>query len=259
MIKLLGVGNSAPATALPIIERKLGVTTKFVKSGQLLQKPFKTTSLIAILSIGDLVRNLKVLNKSQATVVVFSSPIRLSEIGGITPLDYKPSKEFINGFTLENLDEQLHTVTSAKAQQVTRLNINHLDIMEANIKENSLLAPLMTFIYALPNQYQVVTKRVFADSVINGNSWDALERNLLKELGKSTLTSTQLDELYDLYNSTPCLNLIDGFTEYSNAKLDGRKVSVPKLAELFSFDAYEFKYLISISTIPIKMDKARIG
>ncbi len=259
MAHTFGVCNSSPSVVAKLLIDKGIVETAgdiaIVPVGKTLAHKVPTRYFIFIVSLSDLIRNLKVLNSAnykECAVFIFASPIRLSELTGVTYLDMMidpAAKGF--GFKLTyNIDLVKYRAnmrqSDEKQKQIARDSREHLTILTDSVKEGSLLTPLMTFIYSLPNAtLQTPVKIAVAKIISKGLPLTQLDK-LIASTSDYVISEKAKSKLYNILQSDVGERYMSAFKQYHQTKKKKGSISLASIANKFNVSDYEIRYLLSV-------------
>lgn len=175
---------------------------------------------------------------------VFSSPVRLLEQTGIIYLDIE--KDASSAFLvrlLPELDRSKFSLTVSNEVPEIEPVSSYLGQVIEQLREGSLLTPLMTFLYTLPSaSHQIPIKRALAKwFVCDGKRANA---DLLLEKIKSTLSLSEavIIKLQDILFSEAGKEYVSAF-KY----LRKHEVDVSTIVKKFKVTSYEIQYLCSVN------------
>ena len=201
----------------------------------------KLKDFVIFLSSTDFKRNLSVINTTEKTCFVFDSPMSLFQFKGINPLDYGDNEDFqewgtdLYDYFLDMDDIEPCEVVYDKTNTYLK---NLIGMME---ETDSLLRPLMTFIYTLPNAtHQKPVKILICYALFKGASAkkirdiaDYIERTIgLPEKKKAKLLSLALSDEAKKYQ--------EAFSKFVKA------TDINKLCKKYKMSPYEFRYILSV-------------
>lgn len=259
MASFLGICNTSPARMAEMLVKKNYInTTKellVVPVGTVLPERTPKKKFIFVIHCSDLFRNMKTLNSTKyknVTVFVFASPIRLSELTNITLLDLSTNPEFKGfGFSLSKTIDWIKLRTALRTniletKKLIRDDRQHLTILTDSVKEGSLLTPLMTFIYSLPNStLQQPVKLVVARIIAKRLPISKLNKEI-KNISGYTLTDKAHDKLVSILDSKIGLKYRKAFVEYYKQKKERGSVDINGLAKKQDVTSYEMRYILSV-------------
>lgn len=249
MLSVYGVANHTPDQ---LIRWLLDIQTVEIKDILPLRPTYvlketqrnKLRPYILLMSARDLKRNLELLNTLEDTCVfVFDSALTLWEYEGLMPLDFGESENpQLDGietydYFLELSDEGFH-VSHNK-------NNNYLDVALGMINDTeSLLRPLMTFIYTMPSStHQKPVKFMMCLSLYSGISDKKLIR-VIDYLDRTVgLPAQKKQKLTSLMLSGEAAKYKAAFKEFRSNKAEQ---DVDLLCLNRKISSYEFKYIQSI-------------
>lgn len=197
---------------------------------------------VIFLSATDLKRNLKAVNAlSSKTFFVFDSPLVLFQFKGLRPLDYGDNEDFQEFGT--DLYDYFLDMDDVVPSVITYDNsITYLSYLISLMEEtDSLLRPLMTFIYTLPNStHQKPVKILICHALSKDASEkkiqaiaDYIERTLgLPDKKKLKLLSLVLSDEAKKYQKA--------FSAYTDS------TDINKLCKQYKISPYEFRYILSV-------------
>lgn len=256
MAHVFGICNSSPSVVLDLFKAKKIINSykdvKIVPVGESFAEDYEPTKILFLLTPSDLLRNTKVLNSErfeEATVVAFGSPIRLSEYDGITHLDLIEDASSIGfGFHLSHkIDLNKYKAELKKKHvQVSRNSRKHLTVLTDSAKKGSLLTPLMTLLYTLPNStLQTPAKITVAKILFKDLPSSSLDK-VLGEISEYKFSAQAKERLVEVLDSGPGKLYRAAFKEYRKIKKEKGSVSIPPLAKKMGVQEYEIKYILAV-------------
>ena len=248
-----GVSNNSPELVLDML-----VSKSFIKSasevsvipvGKLVSPDtLPKRKILFIVSIADLLRNLKVLNSAlygKVQVFVFASPLRINELKGCQPLDMSPDVASRGiGFRMAKTISLAKYASHLKIEGgvVSRDTTQYLTVLTDNVKHGSLLTPLMTFIYTLPRAtHQTPVKEAIAKFLYGSTSIASLQ-NALSNL----LTEKNLLKLISLLETDVATAYRSALKAVKTRVTSGDKPNLASICKQWNTNDYEIKYILSI-------------
>lgn len=251
-MRVYGVCNHSPDYVYVWLKKQFKIDSiQILAEAELLgDKP--TKKVIFFLTHLSLRRNLPKINSKpydNCVGVVFSNPVDISTYSGVEPLDFSLSKDIhIDAFILEDLCIARFIVEKSTVK-IERNKINYLDLIMQHVRSfDSLLNPLMTFIYTLPSfTHQKPIKEILCRWLYSSESNDDLEKTLSDKSVSIPLTEKQRARLRDIMNSELSSKYKRALNKYKKSKVKDEKL-IKELVDEFNVSAYELRYIISIST-----------
>jgi hypothetical protein len=121
------------------------------------QKFPKSKDVVCVLSLHELKKNLKFLNKksNQQVVILFDAPVHLEYVKNLKMLDVKPKKRsFCYSFMPLSKPDLTHSVSQAlNSSDTLKISIEDLKVVPTLLNETlpSILNPIQTFLYRIKN------------------------------------------------------------------------------------------------------------
>ena len=258
MSRVFGITNHSPDQALAFLLKK-GVIAQMsdvaiVPFGTNLKEDSKPVrKVLFIVTISDFYRNLKVINSTEykdAILFIFASPLRVSEIVNIIPLDYEdnPSNRGVS-FVMKKEMSVTAFSRALKANiegPVSRLESKYLTLVTDTAKRGSLLNPLMTFIYTLPSSsHQTKVKEAVATYLYKGISFARLEA-IFDELRDVSISQKSRDRIQAILVSDVGDNYRAAFKELRLALKSEKLPSLTSICKRHGTSEYEMRYLKAV-------------
>ncbi len=252
-MKIYGVCNHSPDYIVTWLRKFLKVspsTVSIVPEGNILPKRSSGKTVYLFLSKKTFKANLERLNSKAyalAAGFVFTDPLSVNDFVNVTPLDFAESTDIhLDAFLLTKPDKKIFDFDLDSAP-VTIERSNYLEKVLARVCSfNSLLNPLMSFIYTLPSaSHQKPIKEIICQWLFDGGSEESLEGMLDRKSNSLPLSDKQRERIRNI------LYTDDGAT-YKQAlavvkKYDSDdKVPYRELVSSFNVSAYDLRYIQAI-------------
>ena len=252
-MKLIGVTNH---TAGVIIDKYNLCKAIVLSVGELLPVSSKER-VILVLSYSDLIKNLDTLNSlpyKNTTVFLFASVLRLSDLSYCYPLDYRLviGRQGFQYMFNDNLPDNLPLeVVSTKivVKDFLTKAIN-------NVKEGSLLNPLMSIIYCLPANKQAVVKTKVLRAVYEGNCGTITTALSSSSLGVPKSIVAKLIAV--LQDEKITGKYIRAFSIIRDQVAANKPITYAAITKSCGVDKYELMYILAILKRSAT-DKASVG
>lgn len=257
MAHVFGISNHSPDKVLTFLLKRDAIAemskVAIVPFGTQLKPDAKPVrSILFVISVSDLYRNLTVINSKayrNTQIFVFASPLRINELENAIPLDYEDNQANKGvGFVLKKDINFAAYSRALKAErgEVKRLDTKYLTLLTDTTKHGSLLNPLMTFIYTLPGaSYQTPVKEAIAVYLYKGISFDKLQ-SIFDGLRDVNISQKHRDRIRDILVSEVGDRYRAAFKEYRAAKAADKTVPLTSICKRNGTSEYEMKYLKSI-------------
>ncbi len=245
-MRVFGVTNHTPEQVVEFLLRgryvkkaaEIGIVAPDSSVGQF----FK---FVLLLTVADFSKNYTRLSTSGCNVFVFSNPIDLLEYEGLVLADCTQTDDFT--FSYGPLSINLRGASS-----IRKTRVDFLGDLIANVRQGSLLTPLMTFIYTLSPQSQKVIKLLSVEYLYGTKT----NKRLVAE-ASNVLTPRAVEKLTEILSTSSADTYKAAF-----AQLRTKKADVALVAERTGTSAYELSYMLSVlsnkkSTYTDSMDKAK--
>lgn len=256
-----GVTHHNPSQVLEFLHRNGLVTSRkevlMASEGEILPKVTKRR-VIFLLDPLTASRNIKILNSDDYggfLVFVFGSTLKLREIEGCVALDADDSEDPMNpvsvkkGLRIATLRKHMKRVAALQ-----RLRKDPLRDMVERVKQGSLLAPLMTFIYSLPSStHQTPVKKACAEYFRYNYSVDATVRTIERTIGLP-LTRLANTRLRAILSSDAATRYRQFFKTYKPRLSEDQ---VKALCDSMKVSLYEVNYLLSVCGESVKDTKKK--
>lgn len=242
MAQIFGVANHSPEYVIDALRKaKLIESLKnigIVPSEQRLSRRTSCEYLL-LLSTKDLRRNASILATSKyqnVRVFVFANPMDLSEIEGLTALDYESNPEYPGfGFKLKAFN--VREVKKASESRLEYRRGRYLHKLIKYVKRGSLLNPLMTYLYTLPSSTNNFVKIAVAKWFMSGKPNKSLLTALDKEVSdnvRNRLSAILFNEVGDRFKLVFARIRENGLSDLKAA------------AKEHQVSDYEIRYLLSV-------------
>lgn len=192
---------------------------------------------LLILSTSDLSRNLSRLSGSKSRAIVFSNPIDLMSFSGITYLDFSTE----DNFTFQYTDLDMNAVQKTMPSSIVRKASSYLTRLIDNVKQGSLLNPLMTVIYSLPSQSQNVVKCLVIKHLAASTSTTRLSKCLLEHLPQRNV-----DRLLSIVDTEIGRFYSEAFGHIKQLRKRRQTVDLSSVAAATQTSTYELSYMLSV-------------
>lgn len=262
-----GISNHSPQQTIAFLrafdEIKSEGDVAIVPSGTILKEKKPTKLFLFIISIQDFFKNAKVLNSQDykdAQVFVFASPLRIRELKNCVSLDTEPSQEAAG--LIVRLKHKLDRNAYKKGLKesvfdVRRQDTKFLTSLIENIKQGSLLNPLMTFIYTLPSStHQTPIKQLCAAYFYEGLSFEKLEAKIAK-IKDITISEKVVARMKEILTSDIGNTYKKFFKEYKTLEVKGKVSSLESMCKKAGTSPYEVRYLLSVSEEAVRRGKSK--
>lgn len=242
MAQIFGIANHSPEYVIDALRKaKLIESLKnigIVPSEQRLSRRTSCEYLL-LLSTKDLRRNASILATSKyqnVRVFVFANPMDLSEIEGLTALDYESNPEYPGfGFKLKAFN--VREVKKASESRLEYRRGRYLHKLIKYVKRGSLLNPLMTYLYTLPSSTNNFVKIAVAKWFMSGKPNKSLLTALDKEVSdnvRNRLSAILFNEVGDRFKLVFARIRENGLSDLKAA------------AKEHQVSDYEIRYLLSV-------------
>lgn len=242
MAQIFGIANHSPEYVIDALRKaKLIESLKnigIVPSEQRLSRRTSCEYLL-LLSTKDLRRNASILATSKyqnVRVFVFANPMDLSEIEGLTALDYESNPEYPGfGFKLKAFN--VREVKKASESRLEYRRGRYLHKLIKYVKRGSLLNPLMTYLYTLPSSTNNFVKIAVAKWFMSGKPNKSLLAALDKEVSdnvRNRLSAILFNEVGDRFKLVFARIRENGLSDLKAA------------AKEHQVSDYEIRYLLSV-------------
>lgn len=192
---------------------------------------------LLMLSTSDFTRNLMRLHDTNCKTFVFANPIDLSEFMGVRHLDFVRVDDF--SFRYGELD--LSGVPNSTPKTISRTESDFLNRLTHNVKQGSLLNPLMTFVYSLSSPNQNLVK-ISAVRYLSG----IYSLKKLKSLLADHLTERASEKLISILSTSSALVYGTVLSQIQSLKRSKQSFDLDKLAKLTGTSSYELSYMLSV-------------
>jgi len=255
MSHFFGVSNHSPDQVISFLKKrnavKSGSDVAIITHGTVFKadRSFKR-KIIFIISVIDFFKNIEVLKAKgdDYQVFLFASPLRISEVLGMSALDFEPDNEYKGmSYRLTVLNEDLYRkdLKLPGSTEVKRDTRKYLATLINSAKQGSFLNPLMTFIYTLPRaSHQTPVKEVVATGIYRGWTSD----KVFEAIGAKGLVLTRraADLLENIIQSEMAHAYVEAFKMYKAEKKKGATVNIKSICKQTSTSDYEMRYLLSV-------------
>lgn len=206
--------------------------------------------VIMFLSNRSFRRNLDKLNSDRykkVTGILFASPLDINEYNNIVPLDFEESNDIhLDAFMLKSIQGSEFQLDS-DLTVVSKRKVDYLNIVMEHIKSfGSLLNPLMSFIYTLPNgTHQKPLKEIVCSWIYNNDTVKSLERTLKSKENSMPLSAKQKQRIIELMSSDIANKYKNAIVAYRASEVKDEDL-LKRLVSEYEVSAYELRYIISI-------------
>lgn len=242
MAQIFGVANHSPEYVVEAMRKaKLIDDLKNIGIVPAEQRLSRRTlcKYLLLLSTQDLRRNASILatpKYQKVQVFVFANPMDLSEIEGLTALDYELNPEYPGfGFKLKSFN--VRDIRKAPESHLEYKRGRYLYKLIKYVKRGSLLNPLMTYLYTLPSSTHNFVKIAVARWFMSGKSNNSLLAVLSTEVSSnvcSRLSAILFNEIGDRFKLVFGQIRENGLSELKAA------------AKKHQVSDYEIRYLLSV-------------
>lgn len=256
-----GVTHHNPSQVLEFLHRNNLVTSRkdvlMASEGEILPRVTKR-KIIFLLDPLTASRNIKILNSEDYggfLVFVFGSTLKLREIEGCVALDADDSDDPMNPVSIKkNLRIAAVRKQMKRIALLQRQRKDYLRDMVDSVKQGSLLAPLMTFIYSLPsNTHQTPVKNACAEYFRHNHTVDATIRTIERTVGLP-LTRLANTRLRTILSSDAATRYKQFFKAYKPKMTEEQ---VEALCTTMKTSLYEVNYLLSVCGDSVKGSKKK--
>jgi hypothetical protein len=191
---------------------------------------------VLFLSTLDFRRNLSVLNGTTSRAFVFSNPIDISRLNGVTSLDFSANDDF--SFMPSSL--ALHVVSKSVPSPIKYVHSEFLNNLVNSVKHGSLLNPLMTFVYSLSPTSQLLVKLSVIDYLYNGRSQKYLTDRL------KALSDNSMSKLLTILSADTTTSYAKALQTIRLLRKQKRNVDIDSVAKATNTSSYELSYMLSV-------------
>lgn len=252
MSNVFGVANNSPDKIIELLTKTHSISKptaiSIVPMGSVVKGKPKNR-FVFFLCPKDLVRNLRMVNDpayDSFTFVVFGSPMKLSELTSMVPVDYEKDTDlrshgYVACTVKRSVIRQMQS-PAIKTKPVSKSKEEFVVKLISTVINGSLLGPLMTFIYTLPNStHQGPLKVEVARWLVSGSNLLDLHARFDRMSGLH-LTHKIKQKFVEILDSEVGKNFRAFFKEYKQT----RAASIVPLCKKFNIDPYEVRYLLSV-------------
>lgn len=224
------------------------------------EKLSKSKDVLCILSIQELKKNLKVLNKkdNQQVVLLFDAAVHLEYVKGLKMLDVKPKKRsFCYSFIPLTAPDLIDNVSSAlESEKKTKVSVEEIKVIPTLLNNTlpSILNPIQTFLYRIKNpekrlEYQ---KLIYVWLASNEDVSSLMSRLKLERKSKGSksfeeaLQSKQCGRTRKAIRAALISKLPIDEDSTKKSKKAGSASSYKKLAHKYKLDIFDIKYSVQI-------------
>lgn len=246
-----GITNFSPEKVLEFLMERGTIRTaadvSIIPAGKKLLGNRPKRKVVFIMSIGDLGRNLRVLNDkiySGVQVFIFASPLRINELKGCTALDmqHDVGHRGIGFNTNTRLSVSRYNYAIVRPETAVSVqDAMYLKVLSERMKHGSLLTPLMTFVYTLPRAtHQTPVKLAAARYLYGVTSLPSF----IAETDR-LLAGKNLDKVLEILESDIGVAYRNAFKELKS-KEHVDKTNIKALCKKWNVSDYEIRYLMSV-------------
>lgn len=249
-----GVCNHSPDYMFMWLKKVFGLETKdisIVPEGNMLPvKPSNKKRIYLFLSHKTFRLNLDRVNSKHYTKAVgmlFSNPLVLHSYPEIIPIDFEESSSVhIDAFLLKEPDKSKMSLEPSSTLIVRERTDYLAKVLDKVCSFNSLLTPLMTFLYTLPNStHQKPVKEIICTWLYNGGSYEDLENTLNSRKGELPLSAKHHARIRNILDSETAHKYKQALQVVSVYE-DDSKVPYREIVSSFNVSKYEIRYIISV-------------
>jgi len=241
MKSLIGITNNDIFTVRTLID-------KFAKKKRLQVLGFedkldRAANIIFIPTLALLLRHIKNINRSKATVFLFDDPVKCHYLKGITLLDIEkinPAYRYkFKPLTKALIKKALKIIGPAKIKQQ---DLKLIPTLLQN-SDGGVLAPILDFLYQSPN---AVRRQKYAKEIY---LWFAGDKNvnvLRKKLQKigGFGKDDSLEILIKILESNKYIALRKAVSEIWKRRKTDKPITYQKIIEQYKIKSYDIKFLI---------------
>ncbi len=234
--------NHSPRQTVNYLVKRYGVPVSdlAVVRGELPSKP-----ILLFLSWREFVINLKTLNRRQykdTRCIVFCSVLAFHRLRGVYGLD---SARAHNVHSIRPQTKFRKVWSNSKPRKVRAQARDYIQEMVNDVKDGSLLNPLMSYIYTLPNAtHQKPIKQLSAAAVVCGADEHGIKRDIafFERCSGFNLSAKASTRLLELLLSKAGRNYADAFAFYRK-----KGMNLDDVVQQLGVDQYEMSYLLSVT------------
>lgn len=248
-MRCLGVAYNSPGTIVSFLVSTgtLRKGIKILRPGDVLPNATKCP-IIIMQDVRQYGRHLRALRRpayNNTIVIVFGSSLSLSGIKDYLPLDHTmvEGSRCCESVPLKLTRKHLARVLKAQPSPAQSLQpCDHLANMVESVKKDSLLNPLMSYIYTLPSRtHQTPIKELCARALVLRHRFDDLAKSIRKE--GLQLSSGSAERLKSIIDG----QVADKYRAFFHKFGDGHGYSaIDDLCAEYHVSPYEVRYVLSI-------------